>query len=203
MLAVASATCQVDRRADRRRTAFAGHRARATFAACRPCTTASWRSSTTRGRTASRRSPCDVFAHQFDQLRRLSPVLPRPRPDARDRGGLAGDSAGADRRLQTRRPVLRRAGAHVSVQRHDAKGRRIARATWCPICASTSARPLAGLRRFVFPDVARMRMVSLIHRADDLPDSSLAQMVAWAMDAVRRRRQRATRSSRTASTSMR
>jgi hypothetical protein len=41
---------------------------------------------------------------------------------------------------------------------------------------------LAGLRQFLFPDVSRMRLVSLIHRADDLPDSSLAQMVAWAMD---------------------
>ena len=42
---------------------------------------------------------------------------------------------------------------------------------------------LRGLQRFLFPDVPRMRLVSLIHRVDDLPDSSLAQMVAWAMDA--------------------
>jgi len=42
---------------------------------------------------------------------------------------------------------------------------------------------LAGLRRFLFPDVQRMRLVSLIHRVSDLPTSSLAQMVAWAMEA--------------------
>ena len=41
---------------------------------------------------------------------------------------------------------------------------------------------LAGLRRFLFPDVARMRIVSLIASGAELPDSSLAQMVAWAMD---------------------
>jgi hypothetical protein len=40
---------------------------------------------------------------------------------------------------------------------------------------------LAGLRRFLLPDVARMRLVSLIQRSEDLPDSSLAQMVSWAM----------------------
>src|SRR4029453_10697571 len=39
----------------------------------------------------------------------------------------------------------------------------------------------AGLRQFLFPDVARMRLISLIHRVDELPQSSLAQMVAWAM----------------------
>jgi hypothetical protein len=42
---------------------------------------------------------------------------------------------------------------------------------------------LAGLRTFLFPDVARMRLVSLIERVADLPDSSLAQMIAWAMEA--------------------
>jgi len=39
----------------------------------------------------------------------------------------------------------------------------------------------AGLRQFLFPDVARMRLISLIQSVDDLPQSSLAQMVAWAM----------------------
>lgn len=41
---------------------------------------------------------------------------------------------------------------------------------------------LTGLRQFVFPDVPRMRLVSLIEPADDRPQSSLAQMVAWAME---------------------
>lgn len=41
---------------------------------------------------------------------------------------------------------------------------------------------LAGLRQFLFPDVQRMRLLSIIHRVDDLPTSSLAQMVAWAME---------------------
>jgi hypothetical protein len=41
---------------------------------------------------------------------------------------------------------------------------------------------LAGLRQFLFPDLMRMRLVSLIQRSEELPDSSLAQMVAWAME---------------------
>jgi hypothetical protein len=41
---------------------------------------------------------------------------------------------------------------------------------------------LAGLRRFVFPDQPRMRVVSLIPSTDEQPHSSLSQMVAWAME---------------------
>jgi hypothetical protein len=41
----------------------------------------------------------------------------------------------------------------------------------------------AGLRRFMFPDVDRMTIVSLVPPADEQPHSSLAQMVAWAMEA--------------------
>jgi len=44
------------------------------------------------------------------------------------------------------------------------------------------ASALAGLHRFLFPDVARMRIVSLIAPGTELPDSSLSQMVDWAMD---------------------
>lgn len=42
---------------------------------------------------------------------------------------------------------------------------------------------LAGLRRFLFPDVERMRIASLVAPVAALPDSSLAQMVAWGLDA--------------------
>ena len=38
-----------------------------------------------------------------------------------------------------------------------------------------------GLRQSLFPDVTRMRLISLIPRVDELPESSLAQMIAWAM----------------------
>ncbi len=41
---------------------------------------------------------------------------------------------------------------------------------------------LAGLRRFLFPDVRRMRIVSLIPSCEEMPDSSLSQMVAWALE---------------------
>lgn len=40
---------------------------------------------------------------------------------------------------------------------------------------------LAGLRRFVFPDVEHMPILSLVHPVELLPESSLAQMVAWAI----------------------
>lgn len=41
---------------------------------------------------------------------------------------------------------------------------------------------VAGLRSFLFPDVDRVRIISLIHSAGPRPDSSLAQMVAWAIE---------------------
>ncbi|MGE3497217.1 MAG: long-chain fatty acid--CoA ligase [Candidatus Binatia bacterium] len=41
---------------------------------------------------------------------------------------------------------------------------------------------VAGLRRFVFPDQARMRLVSLIPPAEEQPHSSLSQMIEWAME---------------------
>src|SRR5262249_45342064 len=39
------------------------------------------------------------------------------------------------------------------------------------------------MRRFLFPDIHRMPIVSLVHPVDLLPESSLAQMVAWAFEA--------------------
>lgn len=39
----------------------------------------------------------------------------------------------------------------------------------------------AGLKAFLFPDLERIDILSLIHPAQALPDSSLAQMVAWAV----------------------
>ena len=44
------------------------------------------------------------------------------------------------------------------------------------------ASAVAGMKRFLFPDEKSMRLLALIHPVADLPDSSLAQMVAWAMD---------------------
>jgi len=44
------------------------------------------------------------------------------------------------------------------------------------------ASALTGLRRLLFPDHERMRIVSLIPAVSEAPDSSLAQMVAWAVE---------------------
>ena len=41
----------------------------------------------------------------------------------------------------------------------------------------------ASLRQFLLPDLATVRVVSLIEPVEHLPDSSLAQMVAWALAA--------------------
>jgi len=40
---------------------------------------------------------------------------------------------------------------------------------------------VAGLREFLFPDVPRMRLLSLIPSAAERPDSSLSQMIDWAL----------------------
>lgn len=44
------------------------------------------------------------------------------------------------------------------------------------------AAAIGGLRRYLFPDVERMDLVSLIPPVADRPDSSLAQMAAWAAE---------------------
>jgi hypothetical protein len=44
------------------------------------------------------------------------------------------------------------------------------------------ASAIAGLRRFLFPDTERMQLISLVPPADLQPESSLAQMVAWAVE---------------------
>jgi hypothetical protein len=44
------------------------------------------------------------------------------------------------------------------------------------------AAAVAGLKQFLFPDLERIRIFSLIAPAADRPDSSLAQMVEWALE---------------------
>ncbi len=44
------------------------------------------------------------------------------------------------------------------------------------------ASALAGLKRYLFPDLERMQIVSLIPSAEEWPHSSLAQMVSWAVE---------------------
>jgi hypothetical protein len=44
------------------------------------------------------------------------------------------------------------------------------------------ASALAGLQRFVFPDCERMRVLSLVAPAGERPESSLAQMIDWAIE---------------------
>jgi Acyl-protein synthetase, LuxE len=44
------------------------------------------------------------------------------------------------------------------------------------------ASAVAGLRRFLFPDIDRMQVLSLLSSAAVVPESSLAQMVAWAIE---------------------
>jgi hypothetical protein len=44
------------------------------------------------------------------------------------------------------------------------------------------AASLDGLQRFVFPDKDRMRLLSLVAPVADRPESSLAQMIAWAVE---------------------
>jgi len=41
---------------------------------------------------------------------------------------------------------------------------------------------LAGLRRFLFPDVERLTLAVLIHSPAERPDSSLSQMAGWAVE---------------------
>jgi hypothetical protein len=44
------------------------------------------------------------------------------------------------------------------------------------------AAAVAGMKQFLFPDVTAMRILSLIPPTSERPESSLAQMVAWAVE---------------------
>jgi hypothetical protein len=44
------------------------------------------------------------------------------------------------------------------------------------------AAAVAGMKQFLFPDVADMRILSLITPGSECPESSLGQMVAWAVE---------------------
>jgi hypothetical protein len=44
------------------------------------------------------------------------------------------------------------------------------------------AAAVAGMKQFLFPDIAGLRILSLIPSAIEHPESSLAQMVAWAIE---------------------
>jgi hypothetical protein len=44
------------------------------------------------------------------------------------------------------------------------------------------AAAVAGMKQFLFPDVAAMRILSLVPPGSECPESSLAQMVAWAVE---------------------
>jgi hypothetical protein len=44
------------------------------------------------------------------------------------------------------------------------------------------AAAVAGMRQFLFPDIGDMRILSLIPSASEHPESSLSQMVAWAVE---------------------
>lgn len=44
------------------------------------------------------------------------------------------------------------------------------------------ASSMAGMKRFLFPDVSRMQLLSLIPPVSERPESSLAQMIAWALE---------------------
>jgi hypothetical protein len=44
------------------------------------------------------------------------------------------------------------------------------------------AASMAGMKEFMFPDIERMRILSLIAPAAERPESSLAQMVDWAIE---------------------
>jgi hypothetical protein len=44
------------------------------------------------------------------------------------------------------------------------------------------AAAVAGMKEFLFPDLAEMRVLSLVPASEERPESSLAQMVSWALE---------------------
>lgn len=121
-----------------------------------------------------------VFAHQFEHIAAYRRVC--------ERRGITPTSIRDWREVP---PVPTLAFKHLAL--HTAEPERIFLTTGTTQGPNTRGRhampylelyhaaAIAGLKRFLVPDMRRMRMASLVWPASERPESSLAQMIDWAL----------------------
>jgi len=122
-----------------------------------------------------------VFAHQFDTIdpyRRYCTSRRRTPLSVQDWRQIPPVPIQAFKEVELRCGPAQR--VFLSTGTTAGPNRRSRHALPDPRLYRTAA--VAGMRAFLFPDVERMSLVSLIPRASAAPDSSLAQMVEWAIE---------------------
>jgi len=123
----------------------------------------------------------EVFRHQFEHIPAYRRVCERRgrTPDSvpgwRD---IPAVPTLAFKRLELRcGPAERTFQTTGTTQGSEQRGRHA-----MPDLRLYRAAGLRGLKQFLFPDLDRIRILSLIAPARDRPESSLAQMIAWGLE---------------------
>lgn len=123
-----------------------------------------------------------VFAHQFESVpdyRRVCEARGRTPDCVRDWRDVPAVPTLAFKRLELRcAPAVRTFVSSGTTQGPEARSRHA-----LPDLRLYHAAALGGLREFLFPDLERMPILSLIPTAAECPQSSLSQMAAWAAEA--------------------
>ena len=122
-----------------------------------------------------------VFAHQFECIpayRRVCEQHGKTPETVRDWRDIPAVPTLAFKHLELRcGPAERVFVTSGTTQGAERRGRHA-----LPDLRLYRAAARAGLREFVFPDVAAMRILSLVPSAAERPDSSLAHMIDWAIE---------------------
>lgn len=123
----------------------------------------------------------EVFAHQFECIPPYRDVCARrgmTPATVRDWRDIPPVPALAFKRLDlgcaAAQRVFRTTGTTLGAERRGRHG--------MPDVRLYHAAAIAGMKAFLFPDVETMRILSLVAARDECPESSLSQMIAWAME---------------------
>jgi hypothetical protein len=123
----------------------------------------------------------DVFAHQFECIpayRRVCEQHGKTPATVRDWRDIPPVPALAFKHLELRcGPAERTFVSSGTTQGPEQRSRH-----GLPDLRLYHAAAISGLKEFLFPDVPNMRILSLVPSAAEQPDSSLSQMVAWAIE---------------------
>lgn len=123
----------------------------------------------------------EIFAHQFECIapyRRVCEQHGTTPATVQDWRDIPPVPALAFKHVEMRcGPPERNFVTSGTTQGSDLRGRHA-----LPDLRLYHAAAVAGLKEFVFPDVPNMRILSLIPTAVERSESSLAQMVAWAIE---------------------
>jgi len=123
----------------------------------------------------------EVFAHQFERIPAYRQVCERrgaTPATVRDWQDIPAVPTLAFKQVELRCAEAERVFLTTGTSAGGARRGRHA----LPDLRLYRAAAAAGMKEFLFPDVEAMRILSLVAASAECPESSLAQMIAWAME---------------------